>query len=91
LQDFYDRVDGLYKGRTLPTESEVPKDAQTVFTYLKAATKATNDKYARVERAKIISELIRAGIAPETRAMEPTLAPASPPAIAKAVKRQRKK
>ncbi len=59
LRGFYARVDEFYKARKLPLESEVPEDAQTVFAYLKAATKATNDKYARVERARIVSELIR--------------------------------
>lgn len=59
IKEFYTRVDELYKGKKLPAESEVPEDAQTVFAYLKAATKATNDKYSRVERASIISALIR--------------------------------
>jgi hypothetical protein len=64
---FHDRVDELYQGRKLPDESEVPANAQNVFSYLKAATKATNDKYARVERARIIAELIRGGAdAPST-------------------------
>jgi Protein of unknown function DUF262 len=59
LQTFYDKVDELYAGKKLPAESEVPESAQTVFAYLKAATKATNDKYARVDRARIIADLIR--------------------------------
>ena len=61
VQAFFDKVDGLYKGRKLPDEAEVPKDAQTVFAYLKAATKATNDKYSRAVRGRIIGELLRNG------------------------------
>jgi len=58
IESFYARVDELFKGKSLPEESNVPEDSQTVFVYLKAATKATNDKYARVERASIISNLL---------------------------------
>jgi len=59
LRVFYGQVDQLYKGKKLPEEGEVPSGQEQVFRYLKAATKATNDKYARVERAEVISELIR--------------------------------
>lgn len=61
LEDFYCQVDEMYKGKgkNLPDEEEVAKDEHAVFAYLKAATKATNDKYSRVERARIISELLR--------------------------------
>jgi len=59
LQGFYDRVDQLYSNRKVPDEDDVPEGSEAVFTYLKAATKATNDKYARVERAKIIADLLR--------------------------------
>ena len=59
LRVFYGQVDQLFKGKRLPDEGEVPSGQEQVFQYLKAATKATNDKYARVERAEIISELIR--------------------------------
>jgi hypothetical protein len=59
LRVFYNQVDQLYKGRKLPDEGEVPSGQEQVFRYLKAATKATNDKYARVERAEVVSELIR--------------------------------
>jgi Protein of unknown function DUF262 len=62
LQGFYDRVGELYAGKKLPAESEVPEGAQTVFAYLKAATKATNDKYSRVDRACIIADLIRSTV-----------------------------
>lgn len=59
IQGFYDRVDQLYANRKVPDEDDVPAGSENVFSYLKAATKATNDKYARVERAKIIAELLR--------------------------------
>lgn len=55
---FYDQVNGLFKGKKVPDEGEVPTGQEKVFNYLKAATKATNDKYARTERAEVISELI---------------------------------
>jgi len=59
LKTFYGQVDQLYQGKRLPDEGEVPSGQEQVFQYLKAATKATNDKYARVERAEVISGLIR--------------------------------
>jgi hypothetical protein len=55
---FYDQVNGLFKGKRIPDEGEIPTGQEQVFKYLKAATKATNDKYARMERAEVISELI---------------------------------
>lgn len=58
LESFYVQVNELYKRKNLPEESKVPEDSQNVFVYLKAATKATNDKYARVDRANIISSLL---------------------------------
>jgi hypothetical protein len=50
LSAFFDRVDAAYSG-----DSKAATDV--VQRYLKAATKATNDKYARIERAEIISSL----------------------------------
>jgi hypothetical protein len=58
LTAFYDQVNHLFKGRRIPEEGEIPTGQELVFKYLKAATKATNDKYARTERAEVISELI---------------------------------
>jgi Protein of unknown function DUF262 len=55
---FYDQVNGLFKGKRIPDEGEIPTGQEQVFKYLKAATRATNDKYARMERAEVISELI---------------------------------
>jgi Protein of unknown function DUF262 len=78
LKGFYAQVDGLYESKKLPEESAVPQDLQTVFAYLKAATKATNDKYTRVERARIISDLICQS--PPQRAGQPALASVEPPA-----------
>ncbi len=42
------------------TDEELAAKAPTptVFRYLKAATKATNDKYARMDRAEVISGLL---------------------------------
>jgi Protein of unknown function DUF262 len=77
LKGFFAQVDGLYVSKKLPEESAVPQDLQTVFAYLKAATKATNDKYTRVERARIISELIHQ--APPQPAAQPAPASVGPP------------
>jgi uncharacterized protein DUF262 len=65
LSSLYSHVNELYKaGEATGTErkSEVSAD---VFKYLKAATKATNDKYARVDRAIVISHLIKATALPK--------------------------
>jgi hypothetical protein len=58
LQDFFDAVNNMYKMKG--TDEELAKKAPNpnVFRYLKAATKATNDKYARVERAEVISSVL---------------------------------
>jgi hypothetical protein len=54
LGSFFDRIDELYSG-----EAELdPEDTDHLFRYLKASTKATNDKYARTQRAEIVSSLI---------------------------------
>jgi Protein of unknown function DUF262 len=75
LKAFFDQVDEFYKVKKLPDESEVPKDAETIYKYLKAATKATNDKYARVERAKIISVLLRESLATASETAKPARRP----------------
>lgn len=59
LRAFYGQVDKLYQAKRLPADGEIPTGQEQVLQYLKAATKATNDKYARVERAEVISDLIR--------------------------------
>ena len=62
LAKFYSRVDEKYKqadGRGRKPNPDVDK-------YLKAATKATNDKYARDARAEVISHVI-AGPSSKTR------------------------
>lgn len=86
LRLFYGQVDHLYSGKRLPHEGEVPSGQEPVFRYLKAATKATNDKYARVERAEVISELIRSTVDDWTQpprehdASSPTAAASKPAA-----------
>jgi uncharacterized protein with ParB-like and HNH nuclease domain len=56
LSSFYDEVDALFRK---PGESaKRPKSGADLATYLKAATKATNDKYARDTRAEVISRVI---------------------------------
>jgi hypothetical protein len=62
LTDFYGTVDGMYQ--TGGSDEELAKMAPhaRVFKYLKAATKATNDKYARSDRAEIISDILQSTI-----------------------------
>lgn len=55
LQPFYDEVDDLFASAGAVDASA---HGAEIMRYLKAATKATNDKYARVERAEVISALI---------------------------------
>lgn len=40
-------------------DEELAKKSRDVFRYLKAATKATNDKYARVGRGEVIEALLQ--------------------------------
>jgi hypothetical protein len=56
LRQFYKEVDEAYQlGEAVGASSVAPQ----VFKYLKAATKATNDKYARVNRGEVIGELLQ--------------------------------
>jgi hypothetical protein len=54
LKAFFEKVDAMYASG-VDTESEQEGE---LFGYLKAATKATNDKYSRVERARIIGAIL---------------------------------
>lgn len=56
LSTFYDAVDTLFKKPGAKVKAAVKSDA--IAKYLKAATKATNDKYARMDRAEVISALL---------------------------------
>lgn len=71
LKGFYNQVNELYESKKVPEDPAVPQGLETVFAYLKAATKATNDKYARVERARIISAVIHQSLAQRTAQEEP--------------------
>jgi len=66
LQRFFEEVDQAYAGSSARTPE--------VVTYLKAATKATNDKYARIERAQVIARLLgtKPGPAAEEQSKRPT-------------------
>lgn len=55
LASFYQRVDETFKAGP-----DGEDDGGDVFRYLKAATKATNDKYARLERCDVIAKQIDA-------------------------------
>lgn len=57
LGTFYSEVNALYKTKPA-TETEAAGTSKDVFRYLKAATKATNDKYARVDRAEIVRKVL---------------------------------
>lgn len=62
IKHFYGLVDEMYRPRKLPDEEDVLSGQESVFKYLKAATKASNDKYARVDRAEVIASLIRSTV-----------------------------
>jgi len=54
LTDFFENVQ---RARDL-SQIDKPSDAERFRAYLKASTKATNDKYSRIERASILAEII---------------------------------
>src|SRR5688500_5261544 len=67
LQQFYLEVNALF-ALTRVSETDLTKYDAPVFRYLNAATKATNDRYARVDRADVISTLIlQDGVEPAAR------------------------
>lgn len=63
LTEFYDQVDSMYKMEGSDEDKEKRAPHPNVFRYLKAATKATNDKYARVDRAEVIASILAAALA----------------------------
>lgn len=58
LTKFYAEVDELYKADPEGESGESRSVSAQVLRYMKAATKATNDKYARVDRAEVIAPLL---------------------------------
>jgi hypothetical protein len=62
LDAFFRRIDKLAHEKNRPDEGDVATGKTEVFRYLKAAGRIANDKYARVERAKIVSALIRSTV-----------------------------
>lgn len=65
LDAFYKRIDRLAHEQNPHRESDVATSEVDVFRYLKAAGRIANDKYARVERANIVSNLIRSTMDPK--------------------------
>ncbi len=59
LANFYAQVDELYKSGGSDEDIEKKAPHRDVFRYLKAATKATNDKYARIVRAEVITSILQ--------------------------------
>jgi uncharacterized protein with ParB-like and HNH nuclease domain len=57
LEAFYSQVAELYNTKG-GAEEETANVETDVIRYLKAATKATNDKYARIDRAEIIGRIL---------------------------------
>jgi hypothetical protein len=57
LKSFFRQVDDASALRD-SSASDISTGPQDVLRYVKAATKATNDKYSRVERAEVISKLL---------------------------------
>jgi hypothetical protein len=71
LADFYAQVNDMFRMEGSDEELSNKAPHPDVFRYLKAATKATNDKYARVDRAEIIASLLESTLdtkAPKTSA-----------------------
>lgn len=62
LVDFYDQVDSMYKMDGTDDDKAQKAPHPDVFRYLKAATKATNDKYARVDRAEVVARLLQTSL-----------------------------
>jgi hypothetical protein len=58
LLKFYNRVSELYKLDRAGEVGDSLKVDPNVLRYMKAATKATNDKYARADRAEVIAPLL---------------------------------
>ena len=67
LNGFYAEVAKLYNTKKDTTDEEAANVNADIIRYLKAATKATNDKYARVDRAEIISKLLESTLSQPTR------------------------
>ncbi|MFZ1937330.1 MAG: DUF262 domain-containing protein [Thermoguttaceae bacterium] len=69
LEVFYAEVAKLWGTKGGATDDKMANVDTDVIRYLKAATKATNDKYARVDRAEIISTILESTLSkPATRA-----------------------
>lgn len=68
LERFYSQVDEMFGSKASDEELEARAHTKSVFRYLKAATKATNDKYARVDRAAVIDSLLDATLDDTARA-----------------------
>ncbi|MCI0559672.1 MAG: DUF262 domain-containing protein, partial [Nitrososphaera sp.] len=62
LSEFYSQVDDMFKMEGSDEELAAKAPNPSVFRYLKAATKATNDKYAREDRAEVIGLLLQSTI-----------------------------
>jgi hypothetical protein len=67
LEAFYADVATLWSTKGGATDEKMANVDTDVIRYLKAATKATNDKYARVDRAEIISTVLEAALSKPTR------------------------
>jgi hypothetical protein len=59
LAEFYAQVDSMFKMEGSDEDLARKAPHPDVFRYLKAATKATNDKYARLDRAEVIASILQ--------------------------------
>ncbi|HUY36828.1 MAG TPA: DUF262 domain-containing protein [Pirellulales bacterium] len=59
LTDFYAQVHAMFAMEGSDDDLAKKAPHPSVFRYLKAATKATNDKYARVDRAEVIGAILQ--------------------------------
>jgi hypothetical protein len=67
IKAFYAEVDKLYDTKAATNEQTVKAENNDVMIYLKAAIKAANDKYARVDRAKIIGSILESTLSPASK------------------------
>jgi Protein of unknown function DUF262 len=61
---FYEYVDEAFKDPKAVAPASLPVAKEDIQKYLKAGTKATNDKYARLDRAEVILKVLTAAFNP---------------------------
>lgn len=67
LTAFYEEVTSTFSDPRTKHDNSLPVDRVAVAQYLKAATKATNDKYARVDRGVVLESVLRSCLLPHSK------------------------